>query len=309
MVTNKQQTEKSGKICENFEFCSKILQKDDLFCSNSNNLLIYIELACFVLAIITGVIIRNINLITVESDFFERSTTEKSVKFIGSFNKEEYCKCYDYYYTNNKSYGGDPRIQKTGKGSLDIDFEGINRKKLSSNHHLARGGFSNDIETIFLGPDGLKNGENGSKNNNNTGIGYGPGYESGFYKHITRHIKENNKPITSQKLDFTYFFAKYGLHNNRALVIKNTGDKNIEGKWVLEFDLMKPMYWKPENDPEVSCKIDTVNVFFYHYTFTGNNELCSGETIILGGMVLAVLMLDLPDYIVNITLNGHIPAY
>lgn len=267
----------------------------------------YIELTCIVSAIITGCIIKSVDFLTNNADFFESINTERDVRFISFISSDEYCKCFDFYCADGKSYGGDPQIQKTGKGALDIDFKGIKQKEISSNHLLARGGFSNEIETKLIGHGGLKGGQNGSKIRGKAGIGYGPGYQSGFYKSVTKHIKENTGSAFYDSLDFIYFFATYGFNHNRALVIKNTGGKNIERKWVLEFDLLKPMYWKPESNPEITYTIEDSNLLLYHYTFIVNEEILSGETIILEGMIQAVLMLDLPYYIVNLTVNGKVP--
>ncbi len=295
------------KIGSDSEFCQKILQRGDIFSRESDNLLIYIELTCFVFAIVSGCIFRCIDFIPCNPDFFERINSEINVRFIGLISTDEYCKCFDIYCHQSKTYGGDPSLQKTGKGMLDIEFKGVKQKDVSSNHSLAKGGFSNEIETILAGPGGLKSGGYGSKIRGENGIGNGPGYKSGFNKSVTRHLEKKHEPLYNDSLHFSYFFAKYGFKYNRALVIKNTGDKNIEGKWVLKFDLLKPMYWKPDNNPEVTFKVEDWDPYLYHYTFTVDPEILPGETFILEGAVQGVFMLDLSYYIVNLSVNGKVP--
>lgn len=307
MVYSKSSDKKPEKICKDSEFCQKILQRDDIFSRRSDNLLIYIELTCIFFAIVTGCIFRCIEFMPCNPDFFEKINTEKNVKFIGFISTDEYCKCFDIYCYNSKSYGGDPSIQKTGKGLLDIKFKNVKQNEVSSNHSLAKGGYSNEIETILFGPGGLTSGENGSIIRGDNGIGNGTGYRSGFNKSVTRHFDINHESSFNDSLHFSYFFAKYGFKYDRALIIKNTGEKNIEGKWVLKFDLLKPMYWKPENNPEITFKVEDWNPYIYRYTFTVEPEILPGETFILEGTVQGVFMLDFSYYIVNVNINSKVP--
>jgi TonB family protein len=195
--------EEEGRVLTDEEYSQRMRERSDIFKSDSDNRLKYIEIVCLILALITGMYLSTREIVAVATDFFEKIPEERIAKLVKDElpatlqkQKEDEKKKEDEEKLNDKKKlkpnkskgkggmtggGGDPRARVTQKGVLGIISGQIKGKSVASADIFGKGGFATDIDAILQGVGGLKAGGSGGVGRKGVaGIGYGAGYGSGF---------------------------------------------------------------------------------------------------------------------------------
>jgi TonB family protein len=155
-----------------------------------------------IIGVIFGIYLSTREIVTVQSDFFEKIPEERVAKLVKEEisatleeKKKEEKKQEEEIKKEKKSIkpkknqgaggmqggGGDPRARVTHKGVLGIISGQIKGKSVASADIFGKGGFATDIDAILSGVGGLKSGGSGGVGRKGVaGIGYGAGYGSGF---------------------------------------------------------------------------------------------------------------------------------
>lgn len=194
--------DEEGRILTDEEYTQRMRERADIFTTDGDRRLQYIELVCLILAVITGIYLSTREIVQVASDFFEKIPEERVAKLVKEElpatlqkQKEEEKKKEEEKLNDKKKLkptknkgaggmqggGGDPRARVTQKGVLGIISGQIKGKSVASADIFGKGGFATDIDAILQGVGGLKAGGSGGVGRKGVaGIGYGAGYGSGF---------------------------------------------------------------------------------------------------------------------------------
>jgi len=194
--------DEDGRVLTDEEYAQRMRERADIFKTDGDRRLQYIELVCLILAVITGIYLSTREIVQVASDFFEKIPEERVAKLVKEElpatlqkQKEEEKKKEEEKLNDKKKLkptknkgaggmqggGGDPRARVTQKGVLGIISGQIKGKSVASADIFGKGGFATDIDAILQGVGGLKAGGSGGVGRKGVaGIGYGAGYGSGF---------------------------------------------------------------------------------------------------------------------------------
>ncbi len=192
-----------GRLLTDEEYAQRLKERADIFTLDRDTRLRNIELVTLILGVLCGIFLSTREIVTVQSDFFEKIPEERVAKLVKEEisatleekKKEEEKKQEDEIKKEKKSLkpkknqgsggmqggGGDPRARVTQKGVLGIISGQIKGKSVASADIFGKGGFATDIDAILSGVGGLKSGGSGGVGRKGVaGIGYGAGYGSGF---------------------------------------------------------------------------------------------------------------------------------
>ncbi len=191
-----------GRILTDAEYAQRLKERGDIFSLNRDTRLRNIEIVSLILGVIFGIYLSTREIVTVQSDFFEKIPEERVAKLVKEEisatleeKKKEEKKPEDEIKKEKKTLkpkknqgsggmqggGGDPRARVTHKGVLGIISGSIKGKTVASADIFGKGGFATDIDAILSGVGGLKSGGSGGVGRKGVaGIGYGAGYGSGF---------------------------------------------------------------------------------------------------------------------------------
>jgi len=191
-----------GRVLTDEEYTQKLKERADIFVLDRDTRLRNIELVSLILGVIFGIYLSTREIVTVQSDFFEKIPEERVAKLVKEEisatleeKKKEEKKPEEEINKEKKSLkpkksqgsggmqggGGDPRARVTQKGVLGIISGQIKGKSVASADIFGKGGFATDIDAILSGVGGLKSGGSGGVGRKGVaGIGYGAGYGSGF---------------------------------------------------------------------------------------------------------------------------------
>lgn len=191
-----------GRVLTDAEYAQRLKERADIFALDRDNRLRNIELVSLILGVIFGIYLSTREIVTVQSDFFEKIPEERVAKLVKEEisatleeKKKEEKKPEEEIKKEKKSLkpkknqgaggmqggGGDPRARVTHKGVLGIISGQIKGKSVASADIFGKGGFATDIDAILSGVGGLKSGGSGGVGRKGVaGIGYGAGYGSGF---------------------------------------------------------------------------------------------------------------------------------
>lgn len=192
-----------GRLLTDEEYAQRLKERADIFALDRDTRLRNIELVSLILGVLFGIFLSTREIVTVQSDFFEKIPEERVAKLVKEEisatleekKKEEEKKPEDELKKEKKSLkpkknqgsggmqggGGDPRARVTHKGVLGIISGSIKGKTVASADIFGKGGFATDIDAILSGVGGLKSGGSGGVGRKGVaGIGYGSGYGSGF---------------------------------------------------------------------------------------------------------------------------------
>jgi len=190
-----------GRVLTDAEYSQRMRERSDIFSSEGDNRLRYIEMVCLILAVVAGLYLSTREIVAVATDFFEKIPEERVAKLVKEDvtatidqkkeeEKKEEEKLNDKKKLKPKKNrgaggmqggGGDPRARVTQKGVLGIISGQIKGKSVASADIFGKGGFATDIDAILQGVGGLKAGGSGGVGRKGVaGIGYGAGYGSGF---------------------------------------------------------------------------------------------------------------------------------
>lgn len=190
-----------GRVLTDSEYTQRLKERADVFALDRDTRLRNIELVSLILGLLCGVWLSTREIVTVQSDFFEKIPEERVAKLVKDEvsatldekkkeeKKEEEIKKEKKSIKPKKNQGaggmqgggGDPRARVTHKGVLGIISGQIKGKSVASADIFGKGGFATDIDAILSGVGGLKSGGSGGVGRKGVaGIGYGAGYGSGF---------------------------------------------------------------------------------------------------------------------------------
>lgn len=191
-----------GRVLTDAEYTQRLRERADIFASDRDTRLRNIELVSLILGVLFGIYLSTREIVTVQSDFFEKIPEERVAKLVKEEisatleeKKKEEKKPEEELKKEKKSIkpkknqgsggmqggGGDPRARVTHKGVLGIISGQIKGKSVASADIFGKGGFATDIDAILSGVGGLKSGGSGGVGRKGVaGIGYGAGYGSGF---------------------------------------------------------------------------------------------------------------------------------
>jgi TonB family protein len=191
-----------GRVLTDEEYAQKLKERADIFVLDRDTRLRNIELVSLILGVLFGIYLSTREIVTVQSDFFEKIPEERVAKLVKEEisatleeKKKEEKKPEEELNKDKKSLkpkksqgsggmqggGGDPRARVTHKGVLGIISGQIKGKSVASADIFGKGGFATDIDAILSGVGGLKSGGSGGVGRKGVaGIGYGAGYGSGF---------------------------------------------------------------------------------------------------------------------------------
>jgi TonB family protein len=191
-----------GRILTDAEYAQRLKERADIFTLDRDTRLRNIELVSLIIGVIFGIYLSTREIVTVQSDFFEKIPEERVAKLVKEEisatleeKKKEEKKQEEEIKKEKKSIkpkknqgaggmqggGGDPRARVTHKGVLGIISGQIKGKSVASADIFGKGGFATDIDAILSGVGGLKSGGSGGVGRKGVaGIGYGAGYGSGF---------------------------------------------------------------------------------------------------------------------------------
>lgn len=191
-----------GRVLTDAEYSQRLKERGDIFTLDRDTRLRNIELVSLILGVIFGIYLSTREIVTVQSDFFEKIPEERVAKLVKEEvsatleeKKKEEKKEEEELKKEKKSLkpkksqgsggmqggGGDPRARVTHKGVLGIISGQIKGKSVASADIFGKGGFATDIDAILSGVGGLKSGGSGGVGRKGVaGIGYGAGYGSGF---------------------------------------------------------------------------------------------------------------------------------
>lgn len=191
-----------GRLLTDEEYTQRLKERADIFTLDRDTRLRNIELVSLILGVLFGIFLSTREIVTVQSDFFEKIPEERVAKLVKEEisatleeKKKEEKKPEDELKKEKKSLkpkknqgsggmqggGGDPRARVTHKGVLGIISGSIKGKTVASADIFGKGGFATDIDAILSGVGGLKSGGSGGVGRKGVaGIGYGAGYGSGF---------------------------------------------------------------------------------------------------------------------------------
>jgi TonB family protein len=191
-----------GRVLTDEEYTQKLKERADIFVLDRDTRLRNIELVSLILGVLFGIYLSTREIVTVQSDFFEKIPEERVAKLVKEEisatleeKKKEEKKPEEEIKKEKKSLkpkqnqgsggmqggGGDPRARVTHKGVLGIISGQIKGKSVASADIFGKGGFATDIDAILSGVGGLKSGGSGGVGRKGVaGIGYGSGYGSGF---------------------------------------------------------------------------------------------------------------------------------
>lgn len=192
-----------GRLLTDEEYTQRLKERADIFTLDRDTRLRNIELVSLILGVLFGIFLSTREIVTVQSDFFEKIPEERVAKLVkeeisatlDEKKKEEEKKQEEELKKEKKSIkpkksqgsggmqggGGDPRARVTHKGVLGIISGQIKGKSVASADIFGKGGFATDIDAILSGVGGLKSGGSGGVGRKGVaGIGYGAGYGSGF---------------------------------------------------------------------------------------------------------------------------------
>lgn len=191
-----------GRVLTDAEYAQRLKERADIFALDRDTRLRNIELVSLILGVIFGIYLSTREIVTVQSDFFEKIPEERVAKLVKEEisatleeKKKEEKKPEEEIKKEKKSLkpkknqgaggmqggGGDPRARVTHKGVLGIISGQIKGKSVASADIFGKGGFATDIDAILSGVGGLKSGGSGGVGRKGVaGIGYGAGYGSGF---------------------------------------------------------------------------------------------------------------------------------
>jgi len=191
-----------GRLLTDEEYTQRLKERADIFALDRDTRLRNIELVSLILGVLFGIFLSTREIVTVQSDFFEKIPEERVAKLVKEEisatleeKKKEEKKPEDELKKEKKSLkpkknqgsggmqggGGDPRARVTHKGVLGIISGSIKGKTVASADIFGKGGFATDIDAILSGVGGLKSGGSGGVGRKGVaGIGYGAGYGSGF---------------------------------------------------------------------------------------------------------------------------------
>jgi TonB family protein len=200
--------EEAGRILSDQEYSDALKNRVDIFTINADNRLKVIESLCLVFGICFGVWLSTIEVMKVESDFYEKMPEERTAKFVKASEvdqtledakkkqkEEEEQKKQQEMQAEKKKLtpskykgaggtsggGGDPRARVTRKGVLGIISGKVTGKYVAGADIFGKGGFATGIDAILSGVGGLAGGGGGGAGRKGeAGIGYGVGYGSGF---------------------------------------------------------------------------------------------------------------------------------
>ncbi len=184
-------TEDAGRILPDKEYVRKVSNRRDIFFPPKAGL-IYCSLAvCLIIAGILGIWLSNHEIITVASDFYERSAAMPRKKVVKSplttvtVRKKQVTPLPENVKlpvnAGESTGGGDPRARVTKKGVLGIVSGNVKGKTVAAADIFGKGGFAEGIDAVLNGAGGLKaGGSSGTGRKGAAGIGYGAGYGSGF---------------------------------------------------------------------------------------------------------------------------------
>jgi TonB family protein len=191
-----------GRVLTDAEYTQRLRERADIFALDRDTRLRNIELVSLILGVLFGIYLSTREIVTVQSDFFEKIPEERVAKLVKEEisatleeKKKEEKKPEEELKKEKKSIkpkknqgsggmqggGGDPRARVTHKGVLGIISGQIKGKSVASADIFGKGGFATDIDAILSGVGGLKSGGSGGVGRKGVaGIGYGAGYGSGF---------------------------------------------------------------------------------------------------------------------------------
>jgi len=192
--------DRPGRVLTDAEYSQRMKERSDIFVTEGDKRLRYIEVVCLILAVVAGLYLSTREIVAVATDFFEKIPEERVAKLV----KEDVTAALDQKKEEEKKEeklndkkklkptkntgaggmqggGGDPRARVTQKGVLGIISGQIKGKSVASADIFGKGGFATDIDAILQGVGGLKAGGSGGVGRKGVaGIGYGAGYGSGF---------------------------------------------------------------------------------------------------------------------------------
>jgi TonB family protein len=197
-----------GRILSDQEYSEALKNRNDIFVIDKDNRLKVIETVCLVFGVFFGVWLSTIEIMKVDSDFYEKMPEERTAKLVKTSEveqsledarkkqkeEEEQRKQQDIQTEKKKltpskykgaggtsGGGGDPRARVTRKGVLGIISGKVTGKYVAGADIFGKGGFATGIDAILSGVGGLAGGGGGGAGRKGeAGIGYGVGYGSGF---------------------------------------------------------------------------------------------------------------------------------